>query len=124
MSSLRNAVKRVTHKERAQPAARAKFGLLEKHKDYVVRAKDYNAKRDRLQALRLKASLRNPDEFYMAMNSSRTKEGVHQVEKGKDEVLDNETAAILKTQDLAYINMKVRGGGWPLGIWPALCCCC
>ena len=36
MSSLRNAVKRVTHKERAQPAARKRFGLLEKHKDYEV----------------------------------------------------------------------------------------
>ena len=34
MSSLRNAVKRVEHKERAQPASRRKLGLLEKHKDY------------------------------------------------------------------------------------------
>ena len=34
MSSLRNAVKRVEHKERAQPASRKKLGLLEKHKDY------------------------------------------------------------------------------------------
>jgi hypothetical protein len=29
---MRNAVKRVTHKERAQPSSRKKFGLLEKHK--------------------------------------------------------------------------------------------
>lgn len=34
MASLRNAVKRVEHKERAQPSSRRKFGLLEKHKDY------------------------------------------------------------------------------------------
>lgn len=38
MSSLRNAVKRVEHKERAQPASRRKLGLLEKHKDYGERA--------------------------------------------------------------------------------------
>lgn len=37
MSSLRNAVKRVEHKERAQPASRRKLGLLEKHKDYGER---------------------------------------------------------------------------------------
>lgn len=32
MSSMRNAVQRRNHKERAQPAERAKWGILEKHK--------------------------------------------------------------------------------------------
>ena len=78
MSSFRNAVKRVAHKERSQPAARKKFGLLEKHKDYVERAQDYHKKQDYLKILRKKASDRNPDEFYFKMNKSQVNaKGVH-----------------------------------------------
>lgn len=32
MSSMRNAVQRRNHKERAQPLERQKWGVLEKHK--------------------------------------------------------------------------------------------
>ena len=32
MSSMRNAVQRRNHKERAQPREREKWGVLEKHK--------------------------------------------------------------------------------------------
>lgn len=32
MSSMRNAVARRNHKERSQPKAREKWGILEKHK--------------------------------------------------------------------------------------------
>jgi len=73
MSSLRNAVKRKTHKERAQPAKRRHLGLLEKKKDYLLRAKDYHRKQDRLRILREKAAMRNPDEFYKRMVNSSTK---------------------------------------------------
>lgn len=63
-SSLRNAVKRIEHKERAQPAARKKLGLLEKHKDYVERAKDFHKKQKVIRTLKSKADSKNPDEFY------------------------------------------------------------
>ncbi len=74
MSSLRNAAKRVTHKERSQPAGRSRLGLLEKHKDYILRARDYEKKK-RLKSLKLKAALRNPDEFYFAMHKEATSNG-------------------------------------------------
>ncbi|KAL6199290.1 hypothetical protein ACLB2K_029074 [Fragaria x ananassa] len=50
MSSLRNAVSRRAHKERSQPESRKKFGFLEKHKDYVERAKAYHNKEETLRA--------------------------------------------------------------------------
>lgn len=59
------------HRERAQPAARARLGLLEKHKDYVLRARDHHRKRDTLKALRIRAANRNPDEFHFGMIKSR-----------------------------------------------------
>lgn len=59
------------HRERAQPKARrARFGLLEKKKDYRLRAKDYHVKQDRLRRLRELADERNPDEFARAMVSA------------------------------------------------------
>jgi len=106
---MRNAVKRKTHKERSQPASRAKFGLLEKHKDYVLRARDFNLKKKRLQALAEKAAFRNPDEFYMKMQTTATKKGVHTNIGG--DTLDNSTLALLRTQDIGYVSMKQKSEG-------------
>ncbi len=71
MSSLRNAVPQKTHKERHQPGKRQKLGLLEKHKDYVQRAKDYNKKQATIKKLEQKAAFRNPDEYYFKMVNTR-----------------------------------------------------
>jgi hypothetical protein len=73
MSSLRNSLHRRNHKERSQLAHRTRLGFLEKHKDYVLRARDYHSKKDRIQRLRQKAADRNKDEFYFAMNKQKTK---------------------------------------------------
>lgn len=72
-ASFRNAVNRRNHKERGQLAGRQRLGLLEKKKDYLLRAKDYHSKQKRLKVLREKALFRNPDEFYFKMINSRTK---------------------------------------------------
>lgn len=69
---LRNHVHRRQHKERGQLTHRKKLGLLEKHKDYVQRAKDHHSKRDRIKRLRQKALLeKNKDEFYFGMVKGR-----------------------------------------------------
>ena len=109
MASLANAIKSVTnsktHRERAQPAHRARFGLLEKKKDYVQRAKNWHKKEDRMRALQEKAALRNPDEFYMKMNKASTKGGVHQI-NDTSAALSAEQLAIFKSQDSAYVTHK------------------
>ncbi|KAJ9668328.1 hypothetical protein H2201_001376 [Coniosporium apollinis] len=111
MSSLRNAVARPTHKERAQPLERQKWGLLEKKKDYTLRARDHNEKRRKLKTLRQKAADRNPDEFYFGMMS--TKAGANGAKLGDrgNQVLSQDVAKLLKTQDAGYLRtvaQKVR----------------
>ncbi|KIK94110.1 hypothetical protein PAXRUDRAFT_33705 [Paxillus rubicundulus Ve08.2h10] len=102
-SSLRNSLHRRNHKERSQLANRAKYGILEKHKDYVLRARDYHSKQDRLNRLRQKAADRNKDEFYFAMNKERTAEGVHAKDRG-NVAIPMDMVKLLKTQDEGYIR--------------------
>ncbi|KAL6912724.1 hypothetical protein FSST1_010484 [Fusarium sambucinum] len=113
MSSMRNAVARRPHRERAQPLERRRLGLLEKHKDYSLRAKDFNKKKATLKNLRDKASERNEDEFYFGMMSrkgpgsklkdGKTWSGKVQGDRG-NKVMDVETVRLLKTQDLGYVR--------------------
>ncbi|KAF5384874.1 hypothetical protein D9615_001335 [Tricholomella constricta] len=72
-SSLRNSIHRRNHKERSQLAHRSKLGILEKHADYVKRARDYHSKQDRLTRLKQKAADKNKDEFYFSMQNEKTK---------------------------------------------------
>jgi len=111
MSSLRNAVKRVTHKERAQPQSRSKLGILEKKKDYKKRAIDYHRKEDRINAAKEKASMRNPDEFYFGMHNAQVSEGHHRKteaarQKEFDAKIGHDTVRIMKDQDLSYVRMQ------------------
>lgn len=105
-STVRNALssRRRTHRERAQPKARKKFGLLEKKKDYKQRAVDYHRKEDRINALKESASQRNPDEFYFGMHKSRTKDGVHVLDRKESKKYSASALKIMNTQDAAYLQ--------------------
>lgn len=91
------------HRERGQLVGRAKLGLLEKHKDYIKRAKDYHSKEDRIKKLRQKAAERNKDEFYFGMVNSRTKKGIHVQDRG-NEAMPVDVVKLLKTQDAGYVR--------------------
>lgn len=108
MSSLANAIKRKTHKERSQPAARRKYGLLEKKKDYLLRAKDYHKKDKTIKHLQSKAEQRNPDEFYFAMEKAQTKDGVHIQRSTEANKYSQQELLLMKTQDAKYLGLKSR----------------
>lgn len=71
-SSAKSPVHTREHRERGQLLERQKLGILEKKKDYVVRAKNYHTKRLRIERLQEKAKERNKDEFYYAMKNQKT----------------------------------------------------
>lgn len=115
--ALRNVVHRRNHKERSQPGNRRKFGLLEKHKDYVERARDHHAKQEKLQKLQQKAALRNTDEFNFGMIKSATNNLMERAKGGKHHQsrtgtsssdLSNDLVAILKSQDIGYLRNVAR----------------
>lgn len=107
MSALRNAISRRAHKERPQPSHRTRFGLLEKHKDYVQRAQDFHKKEQTIRVLKEKAANRNPDEFYFKMISSQTVNGIHRGDRNAKRYTEEELQ-LMKTQDIGYLMNKAQ----------------
>ncbi|PWY92007.1 hypothetical protein BO70DRAFT_305088 [Aspergillus heteromorphus CBS 117.55] len=109
MSSMRNAVQRRNHRERGQLAGREKWGILEKHKDYSLRAKDYNNKKAKIKRLEEKVRERNPDEFAFGMLSEGSgRKGKHGAGATRDSAaargLSHDAIKLYKTQDAGYLR--------------------
>jgi U3 small nucleolar RNA-associated protein 11 len=77
--------------------------------DYSARARDFNAKKTKLKALRLKTLEKNPDEFYFGMMSKKgpttgkKSTGTVNGDRG-NAVLSQDAVRLFKTQDLGYVR--------------------
>jgi len=102
--ALKNLTKTRTYRERSQPKARQKLGILEKHKDYKERAVDYHKKEDALKKMREKAAFKNQDEFYFGMTHTQLKDGRH-MKKARKRATEGELANFTR-EDISYLSMK------------------
>lgn len=103
-STFKNCIPRRKYRERAQLEAREHLGLLEKKKDYQLRARNYHQKRDMLDKLRVKADLKNEDEFYFKMAKGKRNEEGKFVEEDSDSDWDEkEYRASLKTENYGIV---------------------
>lgn len=105
MSSLKAAMKghQKTHRERGQLAGRKHLGHLEKHKDYVKRARHFHKKENIIKKAKEKARDKNPDEFYFNMVSTKVENGVHKLTNKKS---SPEELFLMKSQDTKYLTYK------------------
>jgi len=101
---LKHVVKRRVHLERHQPERRKKLGYLEKHKDYVKRAKDFHTKEDLIKKKERAAYFRNPDEFRKGMMKTfkHAKGGVFK----KTKIKSDDVLKLLDTQDAQYVGRR------------------
>lgn len=102
MAKLVHNIQKKQHRERSQLQSRSKYGLLEKHKDYVKRAKNYHEKEQSIKYLKNKIKDKNNDEFYYGMNTEQS--NTSKIDSNLIKDLSIDEIKLLKTQDLNYIN--------------------
>jgi U3 small nucleolar RNA-associated protein 11 len=84
--------------------------MLEKHKDYSLRAADYNLKKKKLGQLSQKAKDRNPDEFAFGMMSAERGTAGKHGKGGNEALLSHDAVKLLKTQDSGYLRTVSNRG--------------
>lgn len=104
MGKLVHNVQKKQHRERSQPSERARYGLLEKKKDYKLRADDFHKKQAAIQALKNKAANYNPDEYYHSMTRKRADDNGVLISDRGNEALSVPQVRLLKTQDANYVR--------------------
>nr|CDS25242.1 sodium bile acid cotransporter [Hymenolepis microstoma] len=108
-ASFKNIQKRNArlHKERSQPSFRARLGALPKKKDFVLRARDSEAKRNKIIELKRKALTKNEDEFYFAMhNSAFSPERGHIPLSNEKEYSEGDLKGMI-SRDLCYLRQEL-----------------
>ncbi|VDL57305.1 unnamed protein product [Hymenolepis diminuta] len=108
-ASFKNIQKRNArlHKERSQPAARAKFGALPKRKDFVLRSRDSESKRNKIIELKRKALTKNEDEFYFAMHNSAFSQERGHIPLNNEKHYTDEDLKDMLSRDLCYLRREL-----------------
>ncbi|KAF6015491.1 hypothetical protein HII12_000649 [Brettanomyces bruxellensis] len=104
MAGFVHDVQKKQHRERSQPQRRKRLGLLEKKKDYRLRAADFHKKQAQLKILKNKAKSYNEDEYYHAMTRNHTDARGILISDRDQESLTNDEVMLLKTQDTGYLT--------------------
>ena len=105
--SLKRYLKQRDKKERGQLTTRRHLGLLEKKKDYKMRASDFRRKRDHIRELQKKAELRNPDEFHHEMEQKVVDSHGHVVSTQQSNRLTSQMKKD-KEVDTAFLQQKIQ----------------
>lgn len=106
LNSFKKKIQIRKYRERDQPEWNKKKGHLEKKIDYKKRAKKYHEKEDMINKLKLKASLKNPNEFYFKMISSRMENGQHTKIKKNDNFDEKEFKIFAKDKNINVLKLQ------------------
>lgn len=104
--SLKRYIKHKEKRERGQLSSRKHLGLLEKKKDYRLRATDFHKKREEIRALQTLSATRNEDEYYQEMTNLEVNDQGEAIKKKKQ--LDSKTIKHHKDVDLKYLEGKLQ----------------
>lgn len=71
LKNIKKYIPKRKYRERSQLESRKNLGMLEKHSDYKIRADDFKKKANKYTKLKEEARLKNPEEFYFKMLTSK-----------------------------------------------------